>query len=32
MPEPMPLETAMRASAGLRSKRRANSDPNPALI
>ncbi len=32
MPEPIPEETAMRASAGERSRLRASRDPNPALI
>ncbi len=32
MPEPMPIETAMRPSSGERSSTLASSDPNPALI
>jgi hypothetical protein len=32
MPEPMPVATAMRPSAGSRSSTRASNDPKPALI
>ena len=32
MPDPMPVATAMRPSAGSRSSIRARSEPNPALI
>ena len=32
MPEPIPVATAIRPSAGSRSRRRARSDPKPALI
>jgi hypothetical protein len=32
MPDPTPLATAIRASEGRRSKRRARNDPKPALI
>ena len=32
IPEPIPLPTAIRASAGLRSKNRASNEPKPALI
>ena len=32
MPEPIPVTTAIRASAGLRSSSRASNEANPALI
>ena len=32
MPEPIPVATAMRPSAGSKSRTRVSSDPKPALI